>query len=75
MNLTLGYDVNGNKVLKIKIPGETGFSIQTLGNLPKTHRMQIGTIDHFIASNEAHGFIKAYGTARQKDLFGFQINN
>lgn len=35
-----GRDVNGNSVVRLKNQQGRGFSIQTNGNLPKTHRMR-----------------------------------
>lgn len=39
--MKISHDVNGNKVLKIEssdIGGARGFSVQTSGNLPRTHK-------------------------------------
>lgn len=40
MKTKISRDINGNKIVKISFPdtGQKGFSIQTLGNLPLTHR-------------------------------------
>lgn len=56
----ISRDVNGNKICRILIPGERGFSIQTNGNLPHTDRNGI--------CNETQGeagYVKRYGTKRQ----------
>lgn len=67
--LKLSRDRNGNKTLVYSIPGSRGFSVQTNGNLPKTHLMD--DINEHIAMNELNAYIKLYGTKRQKDLFGW----
>jgi hypothetical protein len=52
--------------------GARGFSIQTLGNMPKTHReLFIGDDGGHIADNELNGYIKQFGTDRQKDMLGW----
>lgn len=72
MNIKLGRDVNGNKILKVSFVGVRGFSVQTLGNLPETHRMPSNEeLRQFTAVNELHAFIKIYGTKRQKELLGW----
>ena len=63
------YDTNGNRVLKIEgsdLGTKRGFSIQTMPNLPKTHRDGIGKC----TESEVHSYVSQYGTARQKELFG-----
>jgi hypothetical protein len=57
-----GIDRNGNKVLRVTVPGERGFSIQTLGNLPRTHRDGVG---HW-SESEASSWVKQYGTKREQ---------
>ena len=66
MNLKLSRDINGNKIVKVKIEGSRGFSIQTLYNLPLTHKEGIGSHTR----NEIHTYIRKHGTERQKDLLG-----
>lgn len=42
-NLTIkkfGMDINGNHIITLSEPNKRGFSIQTNGNLPKTHNMK-----------------------------------
>jgi hypothetical protein len=57
-------DVNGNKVVRIT-PGFTrGFSIQTIGNLPITHRDGVGAW----TAGEVEAHVLAYGTAHQKNI-------
>lgn len=67
--MNIGHDSNGNRILKVgksDLGGARGFSIQTLGNLPITHR------DGIVAGTdrELRGYIFAHGTERQKFLFG-----
>jgi hypothetical protein len=57
-----GIDRNGNKVLRVSIPGRRGFSIQTNGNLPRTHRDGVG---HW-SESEASEWVKQYGTQYQQ---------
>jgi hypothetical protein len=59
----IGTDKNGNKVVKISSPDFQGFSIQTNGNLPKTHRSNVPDVIEIIE------WIKVNGTLRQKSLF------
>lgn len=66
MNAKLSRDRNGNRVLRVSIPGVRGFSIQTNGNLPKTHRDGVGPW----TSSEVRQWVQAYGTKRQKALLG-----
>lgn len=67
--MKIDYDTNGNKILKIEGPDlgtKRGFRIQTNGNLPETHRLGICPE----TDNELLKYIRAYGTDRQKELFG-----
>jgi hypothetical protein len=70
-----GRDINGNKVIKISFPNQKPFSIQTLGNLPKTHRIlreydndkditpeEIATIEREIIS-----YVEEFGSKKQKE--------
>jgi len=67
MKLTRG--INGNKRLNV---GK--FSIQTMGNLPRVHRMSKedlkGCEAQGIALTEARNYIVKYGKKRQKQLLG-----
>ena len=63
------FDTNGNRVVsysKSDLGGARGFSIQTNGALPKTHREGIGSW----TDGEVAAYLKEHGTPRQKDLFG-----
>ena len=67
--MKLTRDINGNKRLSIG-----GFSIQTLANLPRVHRMSKDdlkeTLNQGIALTEARAYIVEFGTKRQKELLG-----
>jgi len=72
MRLKLSRDLNGNKTLKVSFSdGTRGFSVQTNGNLPRTHRMSKHDFNNSTAQNELHGYIKEYGTNNQKALLGW----
>lgn len=72
--MRIDRDTNGNKVLKLSssdLGGHRGFSIQTLGNLPKTHRLLNselqGSKEHRkAAAKEVEVFVKRHGTPKQK---------
>jgi hypothetical protein len=57
-------DKNGNKVVRITPDTGRGFSIQTLGNLPTTHRDGVGAW----TAEEVEAHVVKYGTARQKRI-------
>jgi len=62
MNLKISRDKNGNKTVVVSVPGFRGFSIQTNGNLPNTHR------DGKPDKAEIVRWVKIYGTIHQKSL-------
>ena len=67
--MEINFDTNGNRVLKYNkhdLGGARGFSIQTLGNLPQTHRDGMGCW----TEGEVRAYLKEFGTPRQKELFG-----
>ena len=68
--LKISRDINGNKTLKFTPgPGARGFSVQTNGNLPRTHSLAItGDFNEQIADGELYSFISKFGTDRQKEL-------
>lgn len=71
--IRIDYDINGNKVAKF-IPGKgvRGFSVQTNGNMPNTHRnYSKGDIAGQDAKNELHAYIKQHGTKAQKEALGW----
>ena len=57
-------DKNGTKVVRIIPDTGRGFSIQTLGNLPTTHRDGVG----MWTAGEVDAHVLAYGTAHQKSV-------
>lgn len=57
-----GVDANGNKVIRVSFPNSRAFSIQTNGNLPKTHAMSKGGYDE----KEINQYVKEYGSDAQK---------
>lgn len=60
--MKIGKDLNGNKTVKITVPWAKGFSIQTNGNLPITHRTNT---PHY---NEIAQHVAMYGTNHQKNV-------
>ena len=66
--MRIKHDINGNRCLSLDshdLGGARGFSIQTQGNLPQTHRNGIG--EHTLP--EVREYIRDYGSKRQKELF------
>jgi hypothetical protein len=55
---------NGNKRLMVRRHGFRSFSIQTLGNLPETHRNGIGPW----TLGEVVGHVEALGTRREMEM-------
>ena len=72
IKLSIGRDVNGNKVLKIRRIGCRGFSIQTNGNLPKSHNISITDLSKNLlwenseVKKELIDYVNQHGSARQK---------
>ncbi|MEI8280796.1 MAG: hypothetical protein WCG75_00180 [Armatimonadota bacterium] len=64
MTFKIGFDINGNKVCRVSCGGERGFSIQTNGNLPNTHRDGVCKLTEY----EVETYILSYGTRRQKTI-------
>ena len=69
-----GRDVNGNKIVKLKLPIGSAFSIQTNGNLPKTHRL-LGEVekinqltkDQLLSmETEVSDYLQEFGSPSQK---------
>ena len=71
MNIFIERDINGNKVARLKFINTRGFSIQTNGNLPKTHSMSKDSFVHSTAEDEIHAYVKEYGTKSQKTKLGW----
>lgn len=72
VTLKLDRDTNGNKIVKITRSGFTGFSIQTLGNLPRTHRRpmkeRLTDYDYLVITIEIQDYLLKYGTDKQKSI-------
>ena len=64
---TTSKDRNGNKTCRVTLKGQRGFSIQTLGELPRTHREGCGPW----TQGEVSNYVKRFGTQRQRDILGF----
>lgn len=67
--MKIKFNTNGNRVLVLDsndLAGARGFSIQTLGNLPLTHRDGIG--DHTLP--EVNQYVRKHGSKRQKEVLG-----
>jgi hypothetical protein len=66
MKYALSLDPNGNRILRVWPANSRarGFSIQTNGNLPVTHRNGIC----FSTPLEVAAHVRLYGTARQKEI-------
>ena len=67
MNMKISKDINGNKIVKLTFyhadgKSSKGFSIQTNGNLPETHRTDIPDKQEILA------YVRKYGTHRQKAI-------
>lgn len=58
-------DRNGNQTLRVSVNGR-GFSIQTNGNLPETHKDGICAR----TAEEVRNYVRKYGTKRQKQICG-----
>lgn len=64
MNMKMGRDLNGNKIVTVSFPGKgiKGFSIQTNGNLPETHDTNTPVIKEIV------DHVTKFGTKRQKQI-------
>ncbi len=69
MRLSISRDTNGNRTMLVKVKGQRGFTIQTLGNLPNTHRNG-SDVDHELSKAEVIAFVSTYGTNNQKSKLG-----
>ena len=70
-----GLDINGNRIVKVSLPNQRAFSIQTNGTLPYTHRLlrNFNTNDVDLSfkeiesmENEITDYVKKYGSEKQK---------
>ncbi|HCC08604.1 TPA: hypothetical protein DEP81_01325 [Candidatus Woesebacteria bacterium] len=73
MQTRMAMDQNGNKIARLTFPSHCGkaakgFSIQTNGNLPNTHRTRKPD------NVEILEWVKRYGTLRQKAIVGNLID-
>jgi hypothetical protein len=67
--MQLGMDRNGNSIITLRPKGYRGFSIQTNGNLPKTHsNAQHGELDVDESYREVKEFLRRYGTGHQNKM-------
>lgn len=66
MKIELTRDINGNKTVRFKPDNGRAFSVQTLGNMPRTHR----EFDPVTALSELAAYARQYGTQRQKEALG-----
>lgn len=74
MKIKIAMDGNGNKIAKFMPINGRGFGVQTNGNLPKIHRLEVG---EDITAKSSIGlwiefidYVKEFGTAQQKRFFG-----
>jgi hypothetical protein len=63
---TLSRDINGNRTLKIHPGNGRGFSIQTNGNLPATHRDGITER----TGAEVSAYVSEHGSDAQRSALG-----
>jgi hypothetical protein len=65
---TIGRDKNGNKLVHVKTSGRGGFSIQTNGNLPGTHRDGVTSA----TDAEVCAYVRRHGSDRRKRVLDIQ---
>jgi hypothetical protein len=65
VNYTIGRDRNGNKTLRCSSV-DGGFTVQTNGNLPRTHRDGV-TVE---TDAEVCAYVRRHGTDRQRRILG-----
>ncbi len=63
---TTDRDRNGNRIVRVTVPGSRPFTIQTNGNLPETHRNGICPA----TASEVKDYVIQFGTDRQRELLG-----
>ncbi len=61
---SIGFDRNGNRVCRVKVPDFRAFSIQTLGNMPRSHRNGYGA---GWTPGEVTAYVREYGTPHQRE--------
>lgn len=69
-----GRDSNGNRTVQVQLPNDRAFSIQTNGNLPKTHSILTGIKisdlkedDILVIEKEVSDYIQEFGSEKQKN--------
>jgi len=70
MRFKLDRDRNGNSIVRVHPETGRAFSVQTNGNLPRTHRDGVGSYTHI----EVWDHIMRHGTERQFELLGGKGN-
>lgn len=65
-NYKLKMDANGNQIVTVKPANGRGFSIQTNGNMPTTHRDGVGAW----TEGEVREYVRKFGTAGQRAALG-----
>ena len=70
MKLKKTIDRNGNSILRVSPRRGRGFSVQTNGNLPFTHRTPAEDVESHIdtIAAELRAFLAVHGTRRQRNL-------
>ncbi len=63
---TTDRDRNGNRIVRVTVPGNRPFTVQTLGNLTLTHRQGICPA----TAGEVGAYVRDFGTVRQRELLG-----
>ncbi len=64
-------DRNGNKYVSVKINNNRAFPIQTMGNLPTTHKNTFETVDGSninIIKQEIKDYVLQFGSENQKNI-------
>ncbi len=69
LSFSTSHDVNGNKVCLVKPTNGRAFSIQTLANLPTTHRSGVNEK----TAAEVANYVKTFGTKRQRYLIAASL--
>ena len=68
--LRTSVDTNGIKKLTVSNGVSRGFSVQTNGNLPRTHLMNRGRLDEGGALEELRNHVSIWGTEYQRNYLG-----
>lgn len=63
---SIDRDRNGNRIVRVTVPGSRPFTVQTLGNLPETHRHGICPA----TAGEVSQYVRQFGTVRERELLG-----